>query len=166
MSADPDWVRLALWAARPYTRDRQDAEDVRQEALLGALRSVRKIEARGGCAVNRAAVLGARWAASQYVRRQPGGSRCYLPDTVPFEELSAEPGGGEFAGRVVEEQWRSQFRQLLARTLNEEQQDVVRGLYWRRESTDQIAARRGCSPQRVERTLARARARLREVIEQ
>jgi DNA-directed RNA polymerase specialized sigma24 family protein len=31
----PDWQRLALWVAKPYATHR-DADDIRQEALLGA----------------------------------------------------------------------------------------------------------------------------------
>ena len=30
-----EWQRLALWVARPYA-DHRDAEDIRQEALVGA----------------------------------------------------------------------------------------------------------------------------------
>ncbi len=164
--SDPAWVRLVLGiACKPY-RDHPLFDDIRQEALLGALISQNKIEAMDPrpCSPDRAAVQGAKWAIGDYLRRGRRENRNPDPGWATAEEVAELPAPDDVEGEVVGEEWRRWVRSNVWRGLNAEQRDVIAGLYWREETSPQIAARRGCSKQRVWRVAIQARARLREVL--
>lgn len=165
-ATDPDWMKLALWVAKPHEW-REDREDVRQEALLGAWRSVQKTRGLGLCSANQAAVKGARWAVAEYLRRAPGGSRCLQIDCLSLDQLMA----GE--DRAWEPAARDELPALLARldlwdraalALTGEEFDVLRRLYVRQQECQEIGREIGRSEHWVWNRASTARRKLKEAL--
>ena len=166
MRPPEEWQRLALWVAQPYA-DHRDAEDLRQEALLGAWKGVQAVRTGrlGRCSEAQAAVQGARWAVADYLRR---GQRL----TVPEPEWLSLDGEAAIEAAAVREPdpapgivERVAVEAALA-ALTEPDRRLLQALYWEEQSAQAIARERGCSFNRVWREASAARARLREVMVQ
>jgi RNA polymerase sigma factor (sigma-70 family) len=164
-----EWQRLALWVAQPYAAHR-DADDIRQEALLGAWRGMLAVRAKGltRCKDRQAAVKGARWAVAEYLRRGKRSDRNPEPvllslDThhdTDHDEEEWLPLDADHGPAIVE---RIGLEQALG-ALGDAERDLLRQLYWQEKSAQQIARERGCSFQRVWREAKAARARLKEAL--
>lgn len=169
MTRTEEWQRLALWVAKPYA-DHRDADDIRQEALLGAWRGMQKVRAKGlaTCTDRQAAVKGARWAVAEYLRRGKRNNRNPEPPLLSLEthrdsdhdEEDWLPLAPDPAPQIVD---RLACREALE-TLAPAEQNLLYQLYWQEQSAQQIARERGCSFQRVWREAKAAREKLREAL--
>jgi DNA-directed RNA polymerase specialized sigma24 family protein len=164
-SKGPDWMGLALWVARRY-KSRADYDDIRQEAMIGAWRSVQKASAPGACREGPAAIRGAQWACAEYVRYKPGGKRYLGLDTVSLEGMMEggewEPycpsGMDEVVNRIS--LWGEAKKMLTKREYG-----VLLKLYVFQCSYEDVALGLGCSVGRVSQIAAKARRKMKEAME-
>jgi RNA polymerase sigma factor (sigma-70 family) len=167
MTEYPDWINLAKWAVTKYAKGRRDAEDIYQEAILGALKSIRR-QADGGigtCSRNQAVVKGARWAAAEYLR-QGFYKRCIPEDkVVGYDEIGYDPPGESFEDEVIDKVLNEYIRNLVNTILPADQREVIERTYWNGQIETEVASAMGYSVNWIRVLKRRAKDRLAMVLD-
>lgn len=154
-------IRRAVAAVKRY-RDREDWWDIRQEAVLGALLSVKRAQKAGKENWTVACFYGARWAVSDYLRPpKERRSKTPAPEIRSLDELLegdwepvSEDPAEEIIGRVA--LWEEVERCADAREL-----EFARRVWLNDESQDEVAKDMGVSRPLVSKCLCNLRRKLR-----
>lgn len=158
-------IKRAVAAVKRW-RDRPDWEDIRQEAILGALYATERALKTGKCDWTLACTRGARWGATEYLFPRAGRRNKFkAPEIVSLEtvrethgeENGWEPPAPDFAPGLIEQVglW-----QEVERHATEAELPFAQRCWWEDVSNEQAAKEMGVSKSLVSLRLRELRQRL------
>ena len=153
---------IAFNAAMRWVPRRQDAEDLGQEALLRILTRLRERGLRRPDQLERFVHRTVRYVALEHLRRHAISRTIHLGH-VPEHLIASEPDS-LFDGAVQGDLDR-QLGDLLKGLSRERDRQLLRNHYLDEASKAEICAQLGMGPDQFDRSIHRARKRLRRIVE-